>query len=207
MSWTHETPFVKEAKHNGKNGSIIRLVCDLVEDTMCCSQGPLATNLKKVFTQPVFKFRHWVSNLFWAKWSKRFYTDFKQNFLPKWRYTRWHTWGPRETSCPLQWAEQPMDIWRHCWPATKYTSSIQKLFCIVTMHVTICKTSKDLPTTVPPMILSRGGTPHWQTSVLHSTADCGRAVTARFEVDLDLRLLKCASHRPERKASKPLSVS
>ena len=52
------------------------------------------------------------------------------------------------------------------------------------------KPSKDLPTTVPPMILSPGGTPHWQASVLHSTADSGRAVTARFEVELDLRLLK-----------------
>ena len=61
-------------------------------------------------------------------------------------------------------------------PATSIVVDIQvKMFC----------------TSVPPMILLPLGFPHSQgSSLLHSTADMGKVVTARLEVELDFRLFE-----------------
>ena len=76
---------------------------------------------KKFHTVPV-NFRDWLGKVYNETLcdSKDFIKTLNKSYLPKLRYTRWHTWGPHETSCPSRWAEQPKDIWRHCQPATKY---------------------------------------------------------------------------------------
>ena len=60
MIWSLETPFVGKAKQNGEHRSFMGLVCDIVKNTMRCSQSPFAPNLKFIRISSKYK----VDNLF-----------------------------------------------------------------------------------------------------------------------------------------------